>query len=185
MTTGATGEQLSPEAFRKDALTRFNALLDQLAPLLEKLRVSPTFTLIKTPGVKHVPAPMTAGVYLFSENGVDLYVGRTKNFRRRLGEHSRPGSHENSAPFAFNIAKRAAEESGFPATGRTRKALDADQDFNEKFFAPAKDRVRRMEFRVVEFDPDATDADELSTIFEVYAAVLLGTNGDFNLLGTH
>jgi hypothetical protein len=42
-----------------------------------------------------------------------------------------------------------------------------------------------MEFRYVEFNPDEADADAFSTIFEVYAAMALGTDGEFHLLGTH
>jgi hypothetical protein len=37
-----------------------------------------------------------------------------------------------------------------------------------------------MDFRVVEIEDPA-----LSTIFEVYASIVLGTEGDFNLFETH
>jgi excinuclease UvrABC nuclease subunit len=32
-----------------------------------------------------VPAPKTAGVYLFTENGEHRYIGRAKNLNARLG----------------------------------------------------------------------------------------------------
>lgn len=51
----------------------------------------------------------------------------------------------------------------------------------EELFAAAKRRVRTMDFRVVKIKDDATT----STIFEVYASIALGTEGEFNLFETH
>ncbi len=106
------------------------------------------------------------------------YIGRTRNANRRLGEHTQPKSPQNSAPFAFNIAKSEAIKAGFNITG-TRQELAATQGF-DPYFTSAKERVRSMEFRVVEIvDP------VVSTIFEVYASITLGTEGEFNLFDTH
>jgi hypothetical protein len=42
-----------------------------------------------------------------------------------------------------------------------------------------------MDFRFVTFDPEEQDVDAFSSIFEVYAAMRLRTDGDFNLFATH
>jgi hypothetical protein len=175
----------APEDPRKAALARFDALHKLLKPRLKELEDCEPHTLIITPGVPHVPVPNEPGVYLFTEDGEHRYVGRSKDLGMRLGLHTRQSSGHNSAPFAFNIARRDAEEAGFAVAGRTRADLGADAEFNEKYFAPAKVRVRKMEFRFVRFDPEEADVDVFSTIFEVYAAMALGTDGDFNLFHTH
>ena len=122
---------------------------------------------------------------MFTESGNDRYIGRAKDINNRFGQHVAPGSRHNQAGFAFNIAKRAAQEAGFVVADVTREELDADHEFNERFFTPAKVRVRAMEFRFVLFDREMPDVDALSTIFEVYASMLLGTEGEFNLFATH
>jgi hypothetical protein len=122
--------------------------------------------------------PSVAGVYLFTEDGAHRYVERTRNCNRRLGEHTRPSSPENSAPFAFNIAKRAAQEAQFELSG-TRKQIAAQEGF-AALFTTAKQRVRAMEFRFVEMTDPA-----VSTIFEVYASIALETAGEFNVFETH
>jgi hypothetical protein len=67
---------------RKAALARFDALRERLEPELNKLLDCTPHTRIKTAGVKHVPVPKAPGVYLFSEDGKDLYVGRSKEPQR-------------------------------------------------------------------------------------------------------
>ncbi len=44
-----------------------------------------------------------SGVYLFSENGKDLYVGRSRNIRRRYSDHT--CNSPNSAAFAVLLAR--------------------------------------------------------------------------------
>jgi hypothetical protein len=170
---------------REAALGRFDALRERLAPELEKLLACGAHTRIITPGVKHVAVPKKPGVYLFTEHGEHRYVGRSKNLNSRFGQHIQAGSGENSAPFAFNIARRDASEAGFPVAGRTRTNLGTDPEFKERFFAPATQRLREMDFRFVIFDPDEPDVHVFSTVFEVYAAMVLGTDADFNLFHTH
>jgi hypothetical protein len=155
------------------ALIRFREIERQLPGLLEALVASQPYQRGEKP-----PAPAVAGVYLFTEGGIHRYVGRTRNANRRLGEHTRPSSKENSAPFAFNIAKAEAQNRGLDVSG-SRKAVAALPGF-APHFAAAKARVRAMEFRVVEVVDPA-----VSTIFEVYASIALGTEGEFNLFETH
>ena len=151
---------------------RFDGLTDQLAPLLNQL-------LACEPHVRgELAAPKSPGVYLFMEAGKPIYVGQTRDFRRRWGEHTRPSSPENSAPFAFNIARAEAVRKKLDVSG-SRKALSTLPDF-AALFSAAKERVRSMEFRYVEIkDPP------LRTVFEVYASLVLGTEGEFNLFETH
>jgi hypothetical protein len=123
-------------------------------------------------------APKLAGVYLFTGAGVHRYVGRTRNFNRRFGEHVAPKSRQNKAAFAFNIAKSAAAADGFDISG-SRESVEARPGF-EPYFRAAKSRVRQMDFRFVEINDPA-----VSTIFEVYASVALHTEGEYNLFETH
>jgi hypothetical protein len=110
------------------------------------------------------------GIYLLSEPGTHLYVGRTNNIRRRLQNHSRPSATHNQATFAFRIART---ESGVTrATYRpdgSRAALQQDETFGPIFVA-AKDRIARMDVRFVE-EVDATR----QALLEIYAATVLGT----------
>ncbi len=163
----------STQAKAEEALARFREIEQELPNLLSALLDSRAYTRGTLPAV-----PKVSGVYLFTEEGVHRYVGRTRNANRRLGEHTRPKSPHNSAPFAFNIAKAEATTKGLNVTG-TRKEISLLPDFIS-LFTSAKQRVRDMEFRIVRV-ADAT----LSTVFEVYASIALGTEGEFNLFETH
>jgi hypothetical protein len=170
---------------REAALARFDALRERLAPELDKLLECAAHTRNKIPGVKHIAVPKKPGVYLFTEDGEHRYIGRSRNLNSRFGQHIQESAGENSAPFAFNIARRDALEAGFPVDGRTRKNLGTDPEFKKRFFMPAKRRVRGMDFRFVILDPEEPGVHTFSTVFEVYAAMVLGTDGDFNLFHTH
>lgn len=154
-----------------------NARFAQFSELLE-----PSFKrLVSMSPVKvgRLPRPMPdAGVYLFSEKGRHLYVGRSNRIRQRLQEHCRDSSTHNSAPFAFRLARKS--------TGRivatylkegSRKELEKNPEFS-KAFARARARIRRMDVRYVE------EADPLrQALLELYIAIALRTpHNDF---GTH
>jgi hypothetical protein len=129
----------------QEGLRRFSGILNRMDPLLEQLlNCEP-----RQRGVRPA-APERPGVYLFTEDGKPIYVGQTRNFRRRWGEHSRPSSPENSTPFAFNIARQETIRQNIDVTG-SRKAVSSLPDFAELFGA-AKSRVRAMEFRFVEIE---------------------------------
>jgi hypothetical protein len=155
------------------ALARFHQIEGQLPGLLEQLLDCGPHSRDHRPA-----APKQGGVYLFTEDATHRYVGRTRNFNRRFGEHVAPKSTQNKAPFAFNIAKRDAADGGLTVIG-TREEIVASQGF-EAVFVAAKARVRSMEFRFVRIDDPA-----VSTIFEVYASIALHTEGEFNLFETH
>jgi hypothetical protein len=132
-------------------------------------------------GPGRTPAPTTHGVYLFSEKGKDLYVGRCgvteqarlagygySNFRTRLAGHTRPSSGHNKATFAWRLTLEALGKKvdGMPK-GRAQRELH--KGFKREF-EMQKERVRQMDFRVVEILSDLE-----CYVFEPYAAEMLAT----------
>lgn len=116
------------------------------------------------------------GIYCFYEGGKPLYVGRTRNIRKRVLQHRRLRGRHNSAAFAFNIAKKDFEEN-HSSEKLSRVELSKDPEF-DRLFTEAKERVRKMSVRFVEVkDPIE------QTIFDVYAHIKLGT--PFNDFDTH
>ncbi len=117
--------------------------------------------------------PATNGVYVLYEHGQPMYVGRSDNLANRLLEHGQPSGDSETATLAFNIAKE-----GFPAReSMSRRDLQRAKEFGPLFDA-AKERVRRMQVRVV----DVEDPIE-QTILEVYAHLALDT--PFNSFENH
>lgn len=107
-----------------------------------------------------------SGVYTFSEDGLVVHVGRTRNLMQRLrGNVSR--SHY-SASFAF---KRSREAMGVNATYRpegSRQHLMDTPDFATEFDRQLA-RVRAMQVRFLEV-PDPVD----QYLLELYAVLELG-----------
>jgi hypothetical protein len=119
-----------------------------------------------------------SGIYLFSENGRDLYVGRTRNIRARIAGHSRPGAKHGTAAFAFQLAREAT---GNLAATYKKKGSRADLMESPEFrlaFDEAKKRIRAMELRFVEEDDPIRQA-----VLEIYVAVSLKT--PYNDFDTH
>lgn len=117
------------------------------------------------------PREKVRGVYLFSEGGRDLYVGRTNDCRGRYGRHCNPGASHRMAAFAFRLAR---EDTGnLKATYRagegSRDSLALDPVFSESFRA-ANARIRAMDFRWVEETEPVRQC-----LLEVYVAVALQT----------
>jgi hypothetical protein len=116
------------------------------------------------------------GVYLFTENGVHLYVGRTKrHFSDRLKGHINTAT---DCPFAFRIARKETgfTESSYSGDG-TRKKLLANAHFVSAYEA-AKNRIKKMEIRwIQESDPTR------QALLEIYVSVVLKT--PFNDFDTH
>lgn len=121
------------------------------------------------------------GIYAFYENGRPIYVGRTNRMKQRILDHGRPSSAHNSASFAFLLAIEQAREQGIDCAARSRNELEQDPKF-APLFSAAKERVSRMGIRVVAID-DAVE----QTLFEVYAALQLGTMrpGGYNNFENH
>ncbi len=120
------------------------------------------------------------GIYLFSEKGQFLYVGRTmrQSLRQRLRQHSIDSAQHNQAVFAFKIAREVTGHlhPGYTATD-SRKARCADPQF-AKAFLEAKRRIRVMELRYI----DESDALR-QTLLEICVAVALRT--PYNDFDTH
>ncbi len=149
----------------------FQTYVDSLAPSLEKLlAMSPAKP---TAMPNEVPK---AGIYLFTENGQHLYVGRSRRIRGRVRRHCSNAATFKGAAFAFLLAREA--------TGRLRATYKtegsrADLMKNPAFasaFGKAKKRISRMDLRfVAEEDPIR------QALLEIYVAVSLSTAyNDFN-----
>lgn len=119
-----------------------------------------------------------AGIYLFSDEGEHLYVGRTSSMRRRLQQHCRPSSSDNSSPFAFRLAReiRGVERASYKTKG-SRKELLLDPEFLAAFME-SKKRVSAMKIRVLEEQDDVRQ-----TLLEVYIA--LGVEARHNIFANH
>jgi hypothetical protein len=159
-------------------MTVWEETLDCLPTYLDQLLASPVYG--RGPG--RTRAPKSHGVYLFTEEGTHLYVGRCglterarkagagfSNFRTRLAGHSCPSSAHNQATFAWRLTFEAlgAAANQMPVT--TRAELQAHQPFREEFLRQ-KLRVTEMDFRIVEIADDFQ-----SYMFEAYSASHLNT----------
>ncbi|MDZ4089131.1 MAG: hypothetical protein U1E69_20255 [Tabrizicola sp.] len=116
-----------------------------------------------------------SGVYLFSEQGRHLYVGRSNRIAYRYALHCGLSAKHNQASFAWKLM---AEEVGHKATyrqGEGRADMIRLQNYADAFTA-AKARIRRMDFRFVE------EIDQMrQALLEAYACVALETPyNDFN-----
>lgn len=142
----------------------FLAAVEGLRPAFDRLMAAAR----SAPPARRV-SPRVPGVYLFSEAGRHLYVGRSNDIGGRYRRHCAPGATHRMAAFAFRLARES--------TGRTaaayrpgpdsRDGLMADPPFRIAF-EEAKARIRRMEFRFVE-EPDPVR----QALLEIYCAVVL------------
>jgi hypothetical protein len=153
---------------------RFAELVDQLAPKLERLLAAPPLKRGQLP--RDMPK---AGVYLFSEDGRHLYVGRSNNLRGRYGRHCRKGATWRQAAFAFQLARKATGNliASYRSGNMSRAGLMQRPVFVNAFEA-AKERIQDMEYRFVEETHQNRQA-----LLETYCAVVLCT--PFNDFGTH
>ncbi len=143
----------------------FRAHVESLHPAFERLMAMPP--------VKPCSLPInmpSRGIYLFTETGIHLYVGRTNRMRQRLREHCRASSTHNSAPFAFLLAREATGQTVATYQVRgSRAQLEQDPVFRQAFTA-AKARVSNMDVRVVE------EGDPLrQALLEMYVSIALQT----------
>lgn len=172
---GHVVEELSDLGEAEDVLgtALFEKTVARMPVLLGELTAVPP----KTVGEHDGAIPDSPGVYLFSEGVTPMYVGQSRNLQQRLRQHTSVKSHENQAPFAFNIALKEAEEKQLELP-RTRKATEADPAF-KPLFQGALSRVAAMNVRFIEIEDPI-----MRTIFEIYASEALGTQR-FNSFETH
>ncbi len=152
----------------------FIPYIDLAYDKVEQLLSMPPYSCANLP--KDIPK---AGIYLFTENGKHLYVGRSNNIKARLSRHSRSGATHRMAAFAFLLAR---EQTGnikptYKAGDTSRNGLSQNPIFAAAF-VNAKARIRQMEVRFVEEVEPTKQA-----ILEIYAAVVLGT--PYNSFDTH
>lgn len=153
---------------------KFAALVAALAPKLERLLA------MQPLGFEAQPRDMPkSGVYLFTEKGQHLYVGRSNRLRARYGLHCRAGSQHNQATFAFLLAREITGRTAiaYRSGEGSRAGLMLDPVFAAAF-AAAKERIREMEYRYVEESDQNRQA-----LLEIYCAVVLET--PYNDFGTH
>lgn len=108
------------------------------------------------------------GVYLFSENDVPLYIGRTDDLRKRLMSH-RHRSH-NTATFAFLLArhKTGIREVSYQSSGSRADLLKNNAGFSAAF-DNSRERIADMDVKVVEELNPVRQA-----LLEIYAAFVSG-----------
>lgn len=155
----------------------WDAVIAKLPSYLEALLASPIYGR----GKGRAAAPKEHGVYLFTEEGQHLYVGRCglterakkvgkghSNFRTRLAGHSCPSSTHNQATFAWRLTfeKLGSAVDSMPST---RAELQLHPAFRDEFLCQ-KVRVTAMQFRVLAIEDDFE-----SYVFEAYAARQLKT----------
>jgi hypothetical protein len=144
----------------------------KLHELMTRLYASPLLTRDR---LDNIPSN---GLYAFYEGDRPIYVGISgqNRMKTRIQEHSRPSSNSNTAPFAFNIARKDGKNS--IDTSGNREILEKRPEF-VIFFMSAKERVSKMNIRVVEInDPN------MRALFEIYAALVLDTT-EYNSFETH
>ena len=150
----------------------FSAAIDSLHGKFERLLECEPLVFGELP----VRMPKS-GVYLFSEGGSHLYVGRSNRLRKRYFLHCRPGSRQNQASFAFKLAKEEVAQSApqLILIVQSRATLAATPVFATAF-ASAKERIRRMAYRYVEEDDQTRQA-----LLEAYCVIALATkHNDFD-----
>lgn len=109
-------------------------------------------------------------VYLFSQNGEDLYVGRTNDLRTRLRGHCSTASKHFSATLAFRIARQKSGRTKATYAAKGSRADLCNDEIFAAMFHDAKQQVANMDVRYVEeVDPVK------QTLLEVYVATVLDT----------
>lgn len=113
------------------------------------------------------------GIYLFTENGQNMYAGRTRRkINKRLQDHV---SGAKDCPFAWRLAREKTGKQAAYKTKGSRTELLKDPDFRAEYES-AKQRIRKMQIRYVGEDNPLKQA-----LLEIYAAVVSGTlHNDFD-----
>ena len=152
-------------------MDHFDSVIRNVRGKYAELMASPKYTVSGLP--KEMPDP---GIYVFSEQGKTLYVGRTNRLRKRLQNHT-SNSH-NKATFAFLLARH--DTGNLKATYKpegSRPHLLQDVTFRAAFDA-ARQRIRETTVQFVE------EADPIKqSILEIFVAIQ--TEAEFNNFDNH
>lgn len=151
----------------------FKEHIDALPGLLDALLAADPVRVGNSPS--SLPA---CGVYVLSENGTHLYVGRSDRLRDRMRDHGNPSSAQTKSAFAFRLAREATGQvnASYRPKG-SRKELMKDPTFSAEF-VKAKARIAQMEMRCIEVSDPMRQA-----LLEMYAALELRT--PYNSFGNH
>jgi hypothetical protein len=143
----------------------FKDLIDQLDPTLQKLVNSEPYDITRLPKSPRIP-----GVYVFYDESIPVYVGRTRNLKARMKSHFNL-TNPNMASFAFLIAcsTYGRIKASYKKEG-SRKDLRANPDFN-KHFISANNKLKTMIIRFIEIDDP-----KMQHLFEIYATMTLNTS---------
>lgn len=113
------------------------------------------------------------GIYLFTENGQNMYAGRTRRkISKRLHDHV---SGAKDSPFAWRLAREKTGKRAAYKTVWSRPELLKDPSFKSEYES-AKQRIRKMHIRYV------GEANPLKqALLEIYVAVVSGAlHNDFD-----
>lgn len=149
---------------QKEKLSQINSRL----PIMDKLFIDLYETFIAQPMVTKENVPRIPGIYVFYKDEQPIYVGRANNIRERIYRHTRPSSSDQSANFAFNLAKLEFDEK-IKESKIGRKAIMKLPDFFDKF-TQFKIELSASSIRCIEIENDI-----IQTMFEPYLALKLGT----------
>lgn len=156
-------------------------LTDWLPEMLSELLASEIYN------IHQRPPRGQRGVYLFSENGEHLYVGRTgiparsrttnrpplTSFRYRFDQHTQMGKPPGAASFANRLMKAAAQELGITIPPNWWDEIRGQGAAVYQLFCEAKARIGRMECRIAAFDDDIRGV--RSSVAEIYVHAHLAT----------
>lgn len=112
--------------------------------------------------------PKRAGVYVIVEQNRAIYVGRTRDLRRRLNDHL--SSSVSKAALAVRMARcDTGLRASYKREHSARHLLKTNEAFRRAFDS-ATERIRAMRVRYVIEEDDVRQA-----LLEIYAAVQLDT----------
>ena len=165
----------------------WSRLADWLPEMLSELLESEVY------GINQRPPKDQRGVYLFTERGKHLYVGRTgitarsrasggppiTSFRHRFDQHTQLGRPPGASSFANRLMRNAARRRGVEIPSEWWKDRHAASAEAYGLFCAAKTRIGAMECRVVAFDDDLKGV--RSSVAEIYVHAQLNTRfNDFS-----
>jgi hypothetical protein len=151
----------------------FSEIIKTLEPSLQRLmNMSPSSP---TALPKNIPI---SGIYILSEGANNLYVGRSRNIRRRIGRHWKPAATHRMAAFAFRLARKATGNFSAAYKKKGSRADLMEDSIFRAAFDDAKKRISKMDLRFVE------EADPIrQAILEIYVSICLQT--PYNDFDTH
>jgi hypothetical protein len=118
--------------------------------------------------------PSIGGIYVFYENDIPLYVGRTNNIKRRIRIHR--SSDAMGSSFAYKLALEDAKHAGLDLSSSKNKAHRMAMPEFRSLFNNARTRVGEMSVKWVPIENSITQA-----IFEMYVHLELDTKyNDFD-----